>query len=318
MSSVGAVWMAVLAVCGGVAMAEETQTAAAWWRAAGEDLVRAWARQEETKTVTLLLLADGDVREAAAWADTVRIFASHLAISEDPLVCVVASLPSLPLWRPDSRTLLVAPLFSQHHTQALSQMIRSAGHQARHWLLLAGPRYDHLLATMFLPYNNQVVVAQPGQVVQLWDQYQTAPGLERHLHLRATWTPRGDRVSAASSVEGGTIELLPVPPRLPDLTGLHIRCLVEEWPPFIMLHTEGGETQLAGVFFELWTILQGRLNFTCLGECLWKKSSREAQNLVGEGRKRSSKEKRNKASTRTRKRDFPGQCGDTESKRRAR
>ncbi|XP_063869398.1 uncharacterized protein LOC135105212 isoform X2 [Scylla paramamosain] len=262
MSSVGAVWMAVLAVCGGVAMAEETQTAAAWWRAAGEDLVRAWARQEETKTVTLLLLADGDVREAAAWADTVRIFASHLAISEDPLVCVVASLPSLPLWRPDSRTLLVAPLFSQHHAQALSQMIRSAGHQARHWLLLAGPRYDHLLATMFLPYNNQVVVAQPGQVVQLWDQYQTAPGLERHLHLRATWTPRGDRVSAASSVEGGTIELLPVPPRLPDLTGLHIRCLVEEWPPFIMLHTEGGETQLAGVFFELWTILQGRLNFT--------------------------------------------------------
>ncbi|MPC51325.1 hypothetical protein E2C01_045169 [Portunus trituberculatus] len=58
MSSVGAAWVTVLVVCRGVTMAEETQTAAAWWRAAGEDLVRGWARQEETKTVTLLLLAD--------------------------------------------------------------------------------------------------------------------------------------------------------------------------------------------------------------------------------------------------------------------
>ncbi|XP_045123369.1 uncharacterized protein LOC123511492 [Portunus trituberculatus] len=122
MSSVGAAWVTVLVVCRGVTMAEETQTAAAWWRAAGEDLVRGWARQEETKTVTLLLLADGNVTEAAAWADTVRIFASHLTISEDPLVCVVVSLPSLSQWLPDGRTLLVAPLFSLHHAQALSQV----------------------------------------------------------------------------------------------------------------------------------------------------------------------------------------------------
>ncbi|MPC51322.1 hypothetical protein E2C01_045167 [Portunus trituberculatus] len=64
----------------------------------------------------------GNVTEAAAWADTVRIFASHLTISEDPLVCVVVSLPSLSQWLPDGRTLLVAPLFSLHHAQALSQV----------------------------------------------------------------------------------------------------------------------------------------------------------------------------------------------------
>ncbi|MPC92827.1 hypothetical protein E2C01_087937 [Portunus trituberculatus] len=39
-------------------------------------------------------------------------------------------------------------------------VISSAGQQARRWLLLSGPRYDHLLAAMFLPYNNQVCYGQ--------------------------------------------------------------------------------------------------------------------------------------------------------------
>ncbi|XP_045123554.1 glutamate receptor ionotropic, kainate 4-like [Portunus trituberculatus] len=46
------------------------------------------------------------------------------------------------------------------------------------------------------------------------------------------------------------------------------KAVIYNWPPFIMLHTEGGKTQLKGVFFELWTILQGRLNFTYE----WKRS----------------------------------------------
>ena len=82
-----------------------------------------------------------------------------------------------------------------------------------------------------LPHS-QVVVAQLGQVVQLWDQYQVARGLKRHLHLRGTWTPLQDRVgSGDNKVKGGTLKLLEVPPRLYDLTGLHIRCLAEEVSP---------------------------------------------------------------------------------------
>lgn len=54
-----ATWVVIVAVCGGAATAGEERTPAAWWRAAGEDLVKAWAQQEEASTVTLLLLADG-------------------------------------------------------------------------------------------------------------------------------------------------------------------------------------------------------------------------------------------------------------------
>lgn len=74
----------------------------------------------------------------------------------------------------------------------------------------------------------QVVVAQPGMVVWLWDQYQAAPGLKRHLNLRGTWVPEQHRSDSGGNVKSSSLKLLQVPPRQPNLTGLHIRCLVEE------------------------------------------------------------------------------------------
>ena len=61
MGVVGVMWVTVVAACGGVAAAEEedVRTTAVWWRAPGEDLLRAWARQEEANSVTLVLLTDG-------------------------------------------------------------------------------------------------------------------------------------------------------------------------------------------------------------------------------------------------------------------
>lgn len=72
-------------------------------------------------------------------------------------------------------------------------------------------------------------MAQPGQVVELWEQYQAAPELKRHLHLRATWKP--PLQGGGWEEEHGDLNMLRVPVRQPDLTGLHIRCLAEEVSP---------------------------------------------------------------------------------------
>lgn len=59
MSVVYVAWLAVVCVCGATTEAEEATAAAVWWRAAGEDLVRAWAKNQEAISVTLLIIANG-------------------------------------------------------------------------------------------------------------------------------------------------------------------------------------------------------------------------------------------------------------------
>ncbi|XP_050735872.1 glutamate receptor ionotropic, kainate 4-like [Eriocheir sinensis] len=261
------VWLAVAAaVCGGSTEAGEARAAAMWWRAAGEDLVRAWARKEKAISVSLVTIAEDEEDVAAAWAGTVKATAERLTTTAtaDPWVCGITSLRALPRWTPNIRTLVVAPFFTQYHAHVLSQVMSSSNRQVRKWLLLSLSRLEDLLPALFLPFSNQVVVAQLGQVVELWEQYQGAPELKRHLHLRATWTPPPTLQGGGSEEEHGGLNLLQVPVRQPDLTGLHIRCLAEEWPPFIMVDTEGGKTisKISGISAEIWETLRELLNFT--------------------------------------------------------
>ncbi|XP_071549673.1 probable glutamate receptor [Panulirus ornatus] len=176
---------------------------------------------------------------------------------------------------PSGHSLLVASLRTDHHVHLLSQVLSEAQAVRYHWLLLVDRDSHHLLHQLFLPHNNQVQVASIGSnssQVELWEQYQVAPGLRRHSALVGRWeaAPVGTYLLEPNASRGGQIKkgvwgtfLTYKHSRRPDMTGLHLRCLSEEWPPFTFVeYLPDGKVRVSGVLKELWNILQQRFNFT--------------------------------------------------------
>ncbi|XP_037797118.1 glutamate receptor 4-like [Penaeus monodon] len=167
----------------------------------------------------------------------------------------------------DFSEVVVALLLTDRDFQALDETMKRIDQRRYHWLLLCSFPCLSKIKVVYLPLDNQAVVAVLSSVssnaeVGLWDVYQPAWHLPQRASLVGRWTPRrGSEI--ASEAPGPFREPWA---RRTNLSGLVVRCYTMESPPTTYLWDNAdGSVNITGIYGELWDALKETLSFT--GRC---------------------------------------------------